>query len=116
MKKLYDTDLNGEMIPTVQTLFRLENLSRKFQLLFSRKSFVEFFNIGIFHIITLRGPVNPGDAVKISRNQFLTQEKRIIFALRQIMVTDTEVSGIIKTALSVKHDIAFEKNGSKSQF
>ena len=68
-------------------LFRLEQLPRQLQFLLKRESLVEFLHLAISHIIPLRRLINTCDAVKVSRNQFLAEEERVIRAFRQVMET-----------------------------
>jgi len=51
-----------------------------------RESLVEFLHIGIIHIISLRRQVYNSNAIEVSRNQFLAEEKGVIHAFRQVMV------------------------------
>ena len=83
----------------MKSLYRLENLSRKFQLLLCGKSFVELFNVRILHVIPQRRLVHVGNTIKISMDQFLAEEEGVICAFRQVMVADTKLTGIGKDAL-----------------
>lgn len=91
---------------------RLDNLSRKFQLLLCGESLVEFLHIGIIHIISLRCLVYTGNAIEVSRNQLLAEGKGVIRAFRQVMIADTKLTGISKAALAVESDIAFKQNSA----
>ncbi len=83
----------------MKSLYRLENLSRKFPLLLCGKSFVELFHISIINVILPGCLVNTGDTIKISMDQFLAEEEGVICAFRQVMVADTKLTGIGKAAL-----------------
>ena len=63
----------GSFCPDVP--FRLKDLAWQFQFLFVWKPLVEFFNVNIIHVITLRRLIDPGDVVEVSWNQFLTEKK-----------------------------------------
>ena len=93
-------------------MFRLENLPRQLQFLLGRESFVELFNVRILHIISLRRLVYTGDAVKISMNQFLAEEERVIRAFRKVVVANAKLTGIGKAALAVETDITLKQNSA----
>ena len=65
IKKLPDTHHDQEALHRTS-----EYLSRKLQFLFFRKAFIEFFDIGIIHIIAPRRPVYTCYTVKIARDKF----------------------------------------------
>ena len=89
--------------------FGLEDLSRKSQLLFVGKRFIEFLNIHIVHIVALGRPVYAGDSVQIAGNQLFAEEEGVVCALRQIVVADAEAPGIGKATVAVKADVALKQ-------
>ncbi len=86
-------------MPAVKSLYRLENLSRKFQLLLCGKSFVELFHISIINVIPRRRLVHAGDTIKISMDKFLAEKEGVICAFRQVVIAYAEFTGIGKAAL-----------------
>ena len=91
--------------PAVNSSIRLENLSRESQLLLRGKVFVKFLHVRVVHIVALRGLIYAGNTVQIPGDQLPAEEERVIRPLRQIVIADTEVPGIIKAALPVEADV-----------
>ena len=85
-----------------------KNLSRQFQFLFRRELRVETlkrFRFPLRDKISVGRRVFAADAVQVSRNQLLAQEKRRVRAFRQSVITNAERAGAGKAALSIEVNI-----------
>ena len=81
-------------------MIRLKKPPRKLQLHLRRKTPVKFLNIFVADVVSLRGLVNASDTAEISRDKRPAEKERVIRILRQIVMADAEVSGIVKAAFS----------------
>ena len=87
-----------------------ENLPGQLFLPFRRERFVKRLHPRIIHVTALRRLVYTGGIIQISRDQFFAEKKGGIRVLRQIMIADPELTGIVEAALSVESDVPLKQN------
>ena len=95
---------------------RSEYLPGELQLLLWGKAFVKFINVSLVDVIAARSLINSRYAVEIPKFKLFAQKERVVGAIGQIVIPYAEISGIVKSALAVKTDVAFKKHGSKAHF